>query len=303
MTTLLGVASTFSYTANVQEYTVPSGINSVIMYACGAQGGTNTWGKGGYGGCIRSLVFVFPGQLLYVSVGGSGVSTPAGYNGGGYASYSGGGGLWSGGGGGSSWNGGAIIDNAQGVRCPSSSQSCTAFTSGLWTDNLCTSTLNGLCKVPNLCWKLTENTDHSGADLEYYSSSTVDQCKEACYNNPSCVFMVYGPSGHECWLKSTTGGVSTSTTDRSYYELVQCAPTTGSPTSAPVRVPTAAPSQYTQDNSKAGNSLNTTIGVSVGVVGGVLIIIGIIVGYFYCRNPKNKILPVTITRKREIWSR
>eukprot|EP01041_Mallomonas_annulata_P013162 gene13162-27846_t len=314
---------TFIYTGSSQTYTVPAGINSITVYACGGQGGTNYYNTGGNGGCIRSLVSVTPFQMLYVIVGDAGRGYyvyASGYNGGGRGGayiyqggqlagggggasdvrtslsdlgtrlvvagggggagydgsttslyggmgggstggtggtvksgtiagsggsqttggtagstngntastgtvgiggdafmsytgggggggyYGGGGGAFSGAGGGSSWTSGAISENVQGAKTGS----------------------GYIFIIPNLdkCWRLTKDTDISGIDLKHFiSSATIDQCKEACYNDPLCTFMVFKSSTNECWTKNTAGAV-TSNTDRDYYELFDCGPIT-----------------------------------------------------------------------------
>ena len=63
----------FTYTGMVQTYTVPAGIDSVTLQVWGAQGGqggpNNPGGKGGYS---EGKMRVFPGDILYVYVGGEG---------------------------------------------------------------------------------------------------------------------------------------------------------------------------------------------------------------------------------------
>eukprot|EP01041_Mallomonas_annulata_P013398 gene13398-28409_t len=239
----LDVTTTFYYTGIYQSYTVPTGVSSLTVYACGGQGGTNANNYGGYGGCIRSLVIVTPNQLLYVMVGGSGDLPTAGYNGGGA---------------------GKVYRNEISVvpldmvvlqplihvveveevatmeeevvlflvlevdlvglvdlshqMCKELSQEMDmslllhqleeiSYTGGYWNDNVCSSSYPGLCRIPNLCWKSTANIDRTGNDINHYTytSYSVDQCKEVCYNDPSCVAMVYKPSTNECWTKSSSG--------------------------------------------------------------------------------------------------
>lgn len=65
-------AATFLYTGTVQTYTVPSGIDELIIQACGAMGtGRGGGGTGGYGGCITSTCAVTPLAVFYIYVGGS----------------------------------------------------------------------------------------------------------------------------------------------------------------------------------------------------------------------------------------
>ena len=77
---------TYAWTGSEQTYTVPTGVHSLQIDACGAQGGpdpfTSSTLLGGLGGRIQSLIPVTPGQILYVAVGGSGSNN---YNGGGLA--------------------------------------------------------------------------------------------------------------------------------------------------------------------------------------------------------------------------
>lgn len=74
-TTFLASAtsSTFQYTGGEQTFTVPDGVNSLVIQACGAASN-----NGGKGGCITATVAVNPSDILVVIVGGS-----TGYNGGG----------------------------------------------------------------------------------------------------------------------------------------------------------------------------------------------------------------------------
>ncbi len=68
-----GNGITFSYTGTVQTYTIPSGVDSVLLQVWGAQGGqggpNNIGGKGGYS---EGKMRVTPGQVLYIYVGGQG---------------------------------------------------------------------------------------------------------------------------------------------------------------------------------------------------------------------------------------
>ena len=80
----------FSYTGNVQQYTVPAGTDSVFMQVWGAQGGgqfaPQYWGTGGKGGYASGSLRVNGGDVLYVVVGQEGFqsATDMAYNGGGY---------------------------------------------------------------------------------------------------------------------------------------------------------------------------------------------------------------------------
>lgn len=82
---------TFGYTGGLQSCVVPSGITSVSATVYGAAGGngySGTYGVGGKGGevSVTSLT-VTPGSVLYIYVGGAGVSNTSdsagGYDGGG----------------------------------------------------------------------------------------------------------------------------------------------------------------------------------------------------------------------------
>lgn len=82
---------TFSYTGAVQTYTVPDGVTLVEIETWGAQGGSSVGldgepATGGLGGYSIGKLFVIPGQILNVYVGGAGAAHGAGgYNGGGQA--------------------------------------------------------------------------------------------------------------------------------------------------------------------------------------------------------------------------
>ncbi len=111
----------FMYTGAVQFWTVPAGIDTIVVIATGAEGGLNavessttcTFSGGtlpdrqGYGACVTAHLAVTPGQVLNIYVGQRGVDGtapgcagtpgPGGWNGGGnggfgYGPYAGGGG-------------------------------------------------------------------------------------------------------------------------------------------------------------------------------------------------------------------
>lgn len=104
--------STFTYTGDYYQWTVPSGVSSVTVDAYGAQGGkssctSNTLASGGLGGRVQATLSVTSGSILYFYVGGqgstasmSGTSTSPGWNGGGRGGVGNGGGYWGSGGGG-----------------------------------------------------------------------------------------------------------------------------------------------------------------------------------------------------------
>lgn len=84
---------TFTYTGSIQDFVVPSGVNSLTIEAWGAQGGRG-WingslgsGLGGNGGYAKGTLTVTPGETLKIYVGGKGGSakdfSAGGWNGGG----------------------------------------------------------------------------------------------------------------------------------------------------------------------------------------------------------------------------
>ena len=100
-------SQTFSYTGDVQTFTIPSGVNVCQIEVWGAQGGTGnglsySGNQGGLGGYAIGHKTVAPGNTLYIYVGGQGGNGQSpygqpGYNGGGSGgsqsgSYFGGGG-------------------------------------------------------------------------------------------------------------------------------------------------------------------------------------------------------------------
>lgn len=68
----------FSYTGDVQQFTVPAGVTAVRITAHGAQGGSFGNSTGGNGGTAEGTLAVTPGEVLQIRVGGRN-----GYNGGG----------------------------------------------------------------------------------------------------------------------------------------------------------------------------------------------------------------------------
>ncbi len=90
------VACSYQYTGSEQAFTVPSGVDSVQVYAVGAAGGGKGTAPGGAGATATAPVAVRPGEVLYVDVGGAGRQVPGpgpgGWNGGGNAPGGGGGG-------------------------------------------------------------------------------------------------------------------------------------------------------------------------------------------------------------------
>lgn len=116
-TTITGV-TTFGSVGAEQTFVVPEGVTSIGVVAVGGRGGDGGpyfvahGGQGGFGARVRAQLEVTPGQVLYIRVGGNGVSAvvgsnaaaPGGFNGGGSGGSNGGagvnGGAGSGGGGG-----------------------------------------------------------------------------------------------------------------------------------------------------------------------------------------------------------
>ncbi len=86
----LAQSSTFNFTGGMQTFTVPCGIDSVFINAWGAQGGSGAvggasipGGEGALGGYAEGYLFVTPGDVLNIFVGGQGAAPAAGFNGGG----------------------------------------------------------------------------------------------------------------------------------------------------------------------------------------------------------------------------
>jgi hypothetical protein len=70
--------TTFNYTGAVQQFTVPTGVNSIVCDVQGAQGGLNA-----NGGRAQGTLAVTPGEILRIYVGGKGGISIGGFNGGG----------------------------------------------------------------------------------------------------------------------------------------------------------------------------------------------------------------------------
>ncbi|CAN0599762.1 unnamed protein product, partial [Laminaria digitata] len=63
----------FAYTGQIQTFTVPSGVTSVVIEAAGAQGGNGRNGAtGARGAFVSGAVAVTPGQTLSIVVGQAG---------------------------------------------------------------------------------------------------------------------------------------------------------------------------------------------------------------------------------------
>jgi glycine rich protein len=88
----------YRYSGSQQTFTVPSGVDRVVVGVTGASGGfDDPSAPGGPGANASAPLFVTPGEVLYVEVGGAGQSVPAsanlgGWNGGGDSAPGGGGG-------------------------------------------------------------------------------------------------------------------------------------------------------------------------------------------------------------------
>lgn len=61
----------FNYTGSIQTWTVPPGITQIYIQAVGAQGGSSGPNIGGKGGKITCYLNVTPGDVLYITVGGT----------------------------------------------------------------------------------------------------------------------------------------------------------------------------------------------------------------------------------------
>ncbi|MEZ4873970.1 MAG: HYR domain-containing protein [Flavobacteriaceae bacterium] len=80
-------SQTFTYTGNMQTFTVPIGVTSINIEAWGASGQGVTVevynpSTGGLGGYAQGELTVTPGQVLNLFVGGTGMEGAGGYNGG-----------------------------------------------------------------------------------------------------------------------------------------------------------------------------------------------------------------------------
>ena len=76
----LSQPTTFTFTGQIQTYTVPSCVTQLQYTIKGARGGGAT---GGNGSTVTGTVAVTPGQVIQVRVGGQGSCPASGYNGGG----------------------------------------------------------------------------------------------------------------------------------------------------------------------------------------------------------------------------
>ena len=87
--TLSPLYKQFIFTGYYQIYTVPQNINELLITCVGAAGGATT-SLGGQGGIIKGRLYTYPGQKLYIYVGGTPITCTngnsvytGGYNGGG----------------------------------------------------------------------------------------------------------------------------------------------------------------------------------------------------------------------------
>jgi hypothetical protein len=84
---LIAKAQTYYYSGYVQNFSVPVGVETLTVEACGANGGMAGYSDTqGVGGCITCSVSVKDISSLYIYVGGVGTSS-GGYNGGGTPNY------------------------------------------------------------------------------------------------------------------------------------------------------------------------------------------------------------------------
>jgi hypothetical protein len=92
--------TSFAYSGAEAMYTVPAGVNTLYVTATGAHGGgpTSGYGTGGRGALVTGAINVYPGQTLYIEVGGTGGLPQGGFNGGGAGGSRNGLTVWGGGG-------------------------------------------------------------------------------------------------------------------------------------------------------------------------------------------------------------
>lgn len=94
-----GTKYDFSYTGNVQTFTVPE-TGKYQLEVWGAQGGSGFNTTGGKGGYAKGDIYLTKGQVVYIYVGGQGSTPNGGWNGGGNGGIDIGAGQTGGGGGG-----------------------------------------------------------------------------------------------------------------------------------------------------------------------------------------------------------
>ena len=75
------ITDTFSYTGDYQIYTVPQNTTSLLFDLLGAGGGNDHYGSnsGGTGSRVTGTLSVYPGETLYVFIGGAGSDSTGGY--------------------------------------------------------------------------------------------------------------------------------------------------------------------------------------------------------------------------------
>ncbi|MGJ8660600.1 MAG: gliding motility-associated C-terminal domain-containing protein [Bacteroidota bacterium] len=74
------ITTTFNFTGGPQFYTVPPCVTSLVITVAGSKGGGTL---GGNGATVTGTLAVTPGQVFQINVGGLGVGTVGGWNGGG----------------------------------------------------------------------------------------------------------------------------------------------------------------------------------------------------------------------------
>jgi hypothetical protein len=82
----LPASTTFSYTGNLQQFIVPTGVTQITITAIGAAGGSltaNGLHLGGMGASMQGVFTVVPGNTLNIIVGGKGNNDPSSSGGGG----------------------------------------------------------------------------------------------------------------------------------------------------------------------------------------------------------------------------
>lgn len=80
-------SETFNFTGGLQTWTVPTGITEIEVEVAGAQGGSNSYSRGGFGAVVKSKIAVTPGQVINLYVGEQPTGISAGWPNGG-AGYS-----------------------------------------------------------------------------------------------------------------------------------------------------------------------------------------------------------------------
>src|SRR5690606_3841278 len=65
----VSASETFNFTGGLQTWTVPTGITEIEVEVAGAQGGSNSYSRGGFGAVVKSKIAVTPGQVINLYVG------------------------------------------------------------------------------------------------------------------------------------------------------------------------------------------------------------------------------------------